>query len=82
MRGQLEPSRGQPVGRRVILTLGLGAGLLVRRLQRRPILWVRRATLHHRRARDPLELVLAVLMRLLARQVEPEEVWLRLPPPS
>jgi hypothetical protein len=81
VRGQLDPSRGRPVARRLVSLIGIGAGLLVRRLQRRPVTWVRRATLLPRRPRDPLELVLAVALRLLARQAEPEELWQRLPPP-
>jgi hypothetical protein len=80
VRGQLDPSRGQPFVRRVVSTVGIGSGLVVRRLQRRPILWVRRATLHPRRPRDPLEVGLVVLLRLLALEVQPEEVWLRVPP--
>jgi hypothetical protein len=80
VRGQLDPSRGWPVAKRLVSLIGIGAGLLVRGLQRRPVTWVRRATLLPRRPRDPLELVLAVALRLLARQAEPEELWQRLPP--
>jgi len=82
LRGQLDPRRGQPTVRRVISTGLIGAGLLVRRLQRRPVLWVRRATLRTRRPRDPVELVLVALLRLLARQGELEAAWEGLPPIS
>jgi len=74
VRGQLDPGRGQPSARRVILTALLGGGLLARRLQRRPILWIRRATLRARRPGDPSECLLALLLRLLARQVDLEDV--------
>jgi hypothetical protein len=60
----------------------LAAGLFGRRLQRRPMLWVRRATLRPRRPGDPLETLLALQLRLLARQVSPEEVWQRFGPPA
>ena len=72
LRGQLDPCRGQPTVRRVISAGLIGAALLVRRLQRRPVLWVRRATLRTRRPRDSVELVLVALLRLLARQGELE----------
>jgi hypothetical protein len=78
VRGQLDPSRGQPIARRIAFAVGWSGGLLVRALRRRPALWLRRATLHARRPRDPLELLTVILLRVLARQVEPEEVWQRL----
>ena len=53
VRGQLDPSRASSTAARVISTVMLGTGLLLRRLQRRPILWIRRATLRPRRSRDP-----------------------------
>jgi hypothetical protein len=80
VRGQLDPSRGRPTAERLVTVLGIGAGLLTRRLRRRPILWIRRATLEPRRPRDPLELLLVVALRVLAHQVEPEDVWRRVPP--
>ncbi|MFV2064485.1 MAG: sulfotransferase [Chloroflexota bacterium] len=73
-RGQLDPSRGSvPLGR-VVSTAMLAAGLLVRRLQGRPILWLRRATLRPRRTNDPGEWLLALMLRLLAHRVEPDEL--------
>jgi hypothetical protein len=72
--GQLDPTRGAAAGRRVLGLSALGAGLLLRRLQRRPALWVRRATLRDRHGRDPAERLLALALRALARQVPPAEV--------
>jgi hypothetical protein len=48
----------------------LGAGIVGRRVQGRPILWVRSATLRERRSRDPAERLLAVLLRSFAREVD------------
>ena len=73
-RGQLDPSRGRPPHLRVISTGMLGAGLLVRRLQQRPILWLRRVTLRPRRGRDPGEWLLAIMLRLFARRIGPDEL--------
>jgi hypothetical protein len=81
VRGQLDPSRGASAAKRLLSLSAIGIGLAVRRLQRRPMTWVRRATLLPRRSRDPVELALAASLRSLARQVEPEAVWQRLPPP-
>jgi len=79
VRGQLDPGRGQSAARRVISVTLLGLGLLVRRLQGRPMSWVRRATLRPRRRGDPVETLLAVLLRLLARPISPEDAWQELP---
>jgi hypothetical protein len=58
-----------------VLAVGvLGLVLLMCRLQGRPVPWVRRTTLRPRRARDPVEQVLALGLRVLGRQVELEEV--------
>jgi hypothetical protein len=72
--GQLDPTRGQVVWRRVLGAGVLGAGLLVRRLTGRPVLWVRRATLRPRRAGDPVERLLAIGLRFLARDVALQDV--------
>jgi hypothetical protein len=72
--GQLDPTRGQGAVRRVTGVAMLGVGLLVRRLRRRPMLWVRRATLRPRRTADPIERVTAVLLRALARDVDVQQV--------
>ena len=79
VRGQLDPSRGQGAARRVISVATLAGGLLVRRLQGRPVPWVRRATLRPRRPRDAAEELVALLLRALARQVSLEEAWEDLP---
>ncbi len=74
LRGQLDPSRGRSVPSRV-LSAGLGGlGLVVRRLQGRPILWLRRQTLRHKRPNDPAERLLAGLFRLFAREIDLDEV--------
>ncbi len=73
VKGQLDPTRGQPVTRRVLGAGMLGLGLVVRRLQGRPVLWVRRATLREPRLKDPAERLLALLLRLLARDVPLED---------
>jgi hypothetical protein len=47
---------------------------LLRRIEGRPILWVRQATLRERRSHDPAERLLALLLRLLARDVKLQDV--------
>lgn len=74
VRGQLDPGRDLAPARRAIGVLMLVAGLLVRRLQRRPMLWVRRATLRDRQPRHPAEVLVVAALRLLARQVSLAEV--------
>jgi hypothetical protein len=74
VRGQLDPARGQPATRHVLRTALLAAGLLLRRLGGRPILWVRQATLRERSGNDPAERLIALLLRLLARDVKLQEV--------
>jgi hypothetical protein len=69
-RGQLDPSRNASAFRRVVSAALLGTGLIVRRVSGRPILWLRRPTLRPSRRNDPGELLLALLMRLFARQVD------------
>jgi hypothetical protein len=78
VRGQLDPCRGQGAGRRVVSVAALAGALIVRRLQRRPILWVRQATLRPRRPNDAAETATALLLRVLARQLTPEEAAARL----
>ncbi len=69
-RGQLEPARGQSAMRRAVGMIMLATGLAIRRLRGRPVLWVRRTTLRTRRANDPAERLLALLLRIWARQAE------------
>jgi hypothetical protein len=78
VRGQLDPCRGQGAARRVVSVAALAGGLLVRRLQRRPILWVRQATLRRRRPNDAAEAATALLLRALARQLTVGEAAARL----
>ena len=73
-KGQIDPTRGAGVLRRVT-GAGLGSlDLIIRRLGGKPILWLRRNTLRPKRAKDPVERLLAPLFRLFAREVEIEEV--------
>jgi hypothetical protein len=62
----------------VVSVAALAGGLLVRRLQGRPIAWVRQATLRPRQPQHPIEVLVALLLRLLARQVTVEEAALLL----
>ena len=74
VKGQLDPSRGSSTARRVSGLAMLGAGLLVWRLQGRPMLWVRSATLRDRHGSDPGERLLALFLRALAREATLDEV--------
>lgn len=67
VRGQLDPGRGGSPVQHVAGDAMLMVGLFVRRLSGRPVLWVRRATPRVRRPRDPLEILVAGGLRLLAR---------------
>ena len=80
VRGQLDPSRGQAAARRVISVATLAGGLVVRRLQGRPVRWVRQATLRSRQPRDAAEVMVVLLLRFLARQVSLDEACTDLPP--
>ena len=73
-KGQLDPSRGEGMHRRLLAVVASFLGLSIRRLQRKPILWVRRNTLRPKRTRDPVERIIAPLFRLLAREVPLAEV--------
>jgi hypothetical protein len=75
VRGQLDPGRGHAPSRRVLAASVLASGLLWRRLRGRPVPWLRRATLRERRTRDPVELLIALALRLAARQVTLEHAW-------
>jgi len=74
VKGQLDPTRGQSPIRRVVGIGLLGIGLLVRRLQRRPVLWVRRSTLRERRSKDPGERFLVAMLRPSARSVPLDKI--------
>ncbi|MEX1295608.1 MAG: sulfotransferase [Candidatus Limnocylindrales bacterium] len=72
-KGQLDPSRGQGVRARTFTVLAAVIGLPLRRLQGRPVLWLRRHTLRQKRPTDPVERIVSPLFRLLAREVSIEE---------
>jgi hypothetical protein len=73
-KGQLDPSRGAAVLLRVAAAGVTAVGLVVRRVQGRPVLWLRRNTLRPKRTRDPVERLLAPLFRAFAREVPLDEV--------
>jgi hypothetical protein len=72
--GQLDPNRGQPATRRVRDIARLGLLLLTRRVQGRPVVWVRRLSLVRRHPRDGGEQFIARMLQLLARSVEAEDL--------
>ena len=74
VRGQLDPLRNGGRVERVRNTTRLAALLLLRRLQGRPVLWVRRPSLREPRPTDACEIAIAAQLRLFARSVEPEAV--------
>ena len=72
--GQLDPDRGRPAGQRVIDIARLGLLLLTRRLQGRPVVWVRRLSLIRRHPRDGGERFIARLLQVLATAAEAEDL--------
>ena len=64
--GQLDPDRGRPASQRVVAIARLGLLLLTRRLQGRPVVWVRRLSLVRRHPRDGGERFVARLLQVLA----------------
>jgi len=73
-RGQLDPSRGQDALSRVQAVVASVVGLPLRRLQGRPILWLRRNTLRPKHVGDPVERLIAPLFRVFAREVTIDEL--------
>ncbi len=73
-KGQLDPTRGATLVRRVQGVVLGSSGLVLRRLQGQPILWLRRSTLRPKRVKDPLERILAPMFRVFAREVPIEQV--------
>ena len=73
-KGQLDPSRGATVPLRVTAAGVTAVALVVRRVQGRPIIWLRRNTLRPKRTRDPVERLLAPLFRAFAREVPMDQV--------
>ncbi len=72
--GQLDPDRERPTSRRVIDLARLGLLLLTRRLQGRPVVWVRRLSLIRRHPNDAGERVIARLLQVLATSMEAEDL--------
>lgn len=72
--GQLDPDRSGPTTSRVAGLAALAVLLLARRLQGRPVVWVRRLSLIRRHPRDAGERVVALLLRVLARPAEASEL--------
>ncbi len=68
--GQLDPDRDRPAGQRVIDIARLGLLLLTRRLQGRPVVWVRRLSLIRRHANDAGERFIARMLQVLAVSME------------
>ena len=71
IKGQLDPSRGATVLLRVAAAGVTAVGLVVRRVQGRPVLWLRRNTLRPKRTRDPVERLLAPLLPSLRSRGRP-----------
>ena len=72
--GQLDPDRDRPAARRVIDIARLGMLLLTRRLQGRPVVWVRRLSLIRRHSRDGGERFVARMLQVLAVSREAEDL--------
>jgi hypothetical protein len=72
--GQLEPDRDRPAGRRVLDIARLGLLLLTRRVQGRPVVWVRRLSLIRRHPNDGGERFIARLLQLLTVSMEAEDL--------
>ena len=72
--GQLDTDRARPAGERVLDLVRTGWLLLTRRLQGRPVVWVRRLSLIPRHPNDAGERVLARMLQVLARSAEAEEL--------
>jgi hypothetical protein len=72
--GQLDPDRSAPASRRVANIARLGMLLLTRRLQGRPVIWVRRLSLIRRHPRDGGERFVARTLQVLATTREAEDL--------
>lgn len=72
--GQLDPDRSRTTRRRAFDLWRLGLLLLTRRLQGRPVVWVRRLSLIRRRPRDGGERFLARMLQVLATSAEAEDL--------
>jgi hypothetical protein len=72
--GQLDPDRDRPAGQRVVYIARLGLLLLTRRLQGRPVIWVRRLSLIRRHPSDGGERFIARMLRVLSEPMEAEDL--------
>jgi hypothetical protein len=72
--GQLDPDRSRPASRRAFDIARLGLLLLTRRLQGRPVVWVRRLSLIRRHPNDGGERFIARLLQVLATSAEAEDL--------
>ena len=72
--GQLDPDRSRPASRRAFDIARLGLLLLTRRLQGRPVVWVRRLSLIRRHPNDGGERFIARMLQVLATSAEAEDL--------
>lgn len=72
--GQLDPERERSAAERVIAIARLAVLLLTRRVQGRPVVWVRRLSLIPRHPNDAGERVIARLLQVLATSAEAEDL--------
>jgi hypothetical protein len=72
--GQLDPDRSRSAGERVIDIARLGLLLLTRRVQGRPVVWVRRLSLIRRHPNDGGERFIARMLQVLAVSAEAEDL--------
>ncbi len=72
--GQLDPDRSRGASRRVLDIARLGLLLLTRRVQGRPVVWVRRLSLIRRHPNDGGERLIARLLQVLATSAEAEDL--------
>ena len=72
--GQLDLDRDRGAAKRIVDIVRLGHLLLTRRLQGRPVVWVRRLSLIRRHPNDAGERVIARLLQLLATSAEAEDL--------
>jgi hypothetical protein len=72
--GQLDPDRSRAAGRRALDLARLALLLLTRRIQGRPVVWVRRLSLVRRHPNDGGERFVARLLQVLATSAEAEDL--------
>lgn len=72
--GQLDPDRSRSASRRVVDIARLGMLLLTRRVQGRPVVWVRRLSLIRRHPNDGGERFIARMLQALARPAEAKDL--------